>query len=268
MAKIRNISATRELFLLDRLEIPFTRAVVREKNYYIRKVSKSFFTEGVNFDETDFLNHVKAMQKIIARYTGNISKVFAKETRENIKQQLIDLEKKEEEETPESQWQLWLLSVIALWDKTHVPRAAQETAATTRRDIKRVVERKLETTPDLSPEQLRKQVLVTRGLSLHRAKTIARTEAHVAARHTASKAAFRMSDTISKPMFKKWKYIHDGLARAAHRAMWFAPAIPLNQYYLVGGETLFYPGDPEGSPANIINCRCSEEYRVDRNKPL
>ncbi len=34
--------------------------------------------------------------------------------------------------------------------------------------------------------------------------------------------------------------------------------------FLVGGEYLRHPRDPNGSPGNIINCRCFMEYRKVR----
>ena len=33
-------------------------------------------------------------------------------------------------------------------------------------------------------------------------------------------------------------------------------AIPLDEAFIVGGEALMYPGDPAGSPGNVINCHC------------
>ena len=34
------------------------------------------------------------------------------------------------------------------------------------------------------------------------------------------------------------------------------------EMYDVGGEKLQYPGDPNGSPGNIINCLCTEVYEL------
>jgi hypothetical protein len=35
-----------------------------------------------------------------------------------------------------------------------------------------------------------------------------------------------------------------------------ADAIPVGQPFIVGGEALMHPGDPNGSPSNTIRCRC------------
>jgi len=36
-----------------------------------------------------------------------------------------------------------------------------------------------------------------------------------------------------------------------------ANPIPLTEPFIVGGEELMHPGDPSGSPGNIINCLCT-----------
>lgn len=36
----------------------------------------------------------------------------------------------------------------------------------------------------------------------------------------------------------------------------------MNEAYTVDGENLMFPGDPSGSPGNIINCLCTETYSV------
>jgi hypothetical protein len=38
------------------------------------------------------------------------------------------------------------------------------------------------------------------------------------------------------------------------------PAIPIDDFFDVGGEKLKYPGDPRGSAGNVIQCRCAVVY--------
>jgi hypothetical protein len=38
--------------------------------------------------------------------------------------------------------------------------------------------------------------------------------------------------------------------------------VGLDEMYMVGGEPLMHPGDPNGSPGNIINCLCTEVYEL------
>ncbi len=52
-----------------------------------------------------------------------------------------------------------------------------------------------------------------------------------------------------------WVTIGDEVVRPTHVAVDFEPKDDFG--WVVGGEFLKFPGDPNGSPGNIINCRCS-----------
>ncbi|MFJ9720012.1 phage minor head protein [Streptomyces sp. NPDC101213] len=55
---------------------------------------------------------------------------------------------------------------------------------------------------------------------------------------------------------KRWVAVLDDRTRDAHRDA-DGQEVPLDAPFEVGGETLRFPGDPTGSPGNVINCRCS-----------
>lgn len=55
---------------------------------------------------------------------------------------------------------------------------------------------------------------------------------------------------------KRWDTILDGRERVEHQQA-NNQVQPLNQPFIVGGESLLFPGDPTGAPSNVINCRCS-----------
>ena len=56
---------------------------------------------------------------------------------------------------------------------------------------------------------------------------------------------------------KLWVTVGDELVRPSHIAADFTESE--NGGWLVQGEFLRFPGDPQGSPSNIINCRCSTQ---------
>ncbi len=58
---------------------------------------------------------------------------------------------------------------------------------------------------------------------------------------------------------KIWLATSDGSTRDDH-LMADGQGVALNSKFDVGGERLEYPGDPNGSPENIINCRCAMVY--------
>jgi len=88
-----------------------------------------------------------------------------------------------------------------------------------------------------------------------RAKTIARTEI-VSANNKASVEAIRQAGGKWK---KVWLTALDERTREWH-AEADGQKVDLDQPFIVNGEALDYPGDPNGSPENIINCRCTVIY--------
>lgn len=111
-----------------------------------------------------------------------------------------------------------------------------------------------------------------------RAHVIARTETH-----SANRFAQQMTARESRrPLDKTWVSVAgprtrdfgegDGVIdEFSHRAM-NGTTVPLEQPYYVPTkygtkEPLMFPGDPNGSAGNLINCRCAETYRrANRNQ--
>jgi len=96
------------------------------------------------------------------------------------------------------------------------------------------------------------------SLSVQRANLIARTETHGAANYGANGAAKETGLTIRK----EWVSAGDGRTRDDH-AEADGQIVGVDEMFDVGGEGLFYPGDPGGSAENIINCRCAVSHIVD-----
>jgi len=98
----------------------------------------------------------------------------------------------------------------------------------------------------LSPNKLggRKRAL---GIARSQTASAVSTGRHESFRHAAVKG-------------KSWITSADDHVRDAHRiaGATYAKPIPLDQPFIVDGEALAYPGDPNGSAKNIANCRCLE----------
>jgi len=60
---------------------------------------------------------------------------------------------------------------------------------------------------------------------------------------------------------KEWLATNDNRTRETHLTAWDTysgdGAILMNDAFDVGGESLMYPGDPDGDPSETINCRCT-----------
>ena len=102
-------------------------------------------------------------------------------------------------------------------------------------------------------KRLRKTGLIT---SRHRARTIARTETHNAALKATDESVKSSGMDIKE---KEWSTTKDDRARGDHRIA-DGQKVKMEDDFLVGGEKLSFPGDPKGSAANVINCRCVVLY--------
>lgn len=143
---------------------------------------------------------------------------------------------------------------------------------TTRRQIARAIEEGLKA--GLSVDQIAGNLReIAVSIAQTRAHIIARTETHSAAMWASLQSAKR--STI--PLLKQWISVEDGRTRDfgeadgiaddfSHRVM-NEVAVPLDDPFEVptlsgATEPLMFPGDPAGSPGNVINCRCSQVYEM------
>ncbi len=97
--------------------------------------------------------------------------------------------------------------------------------------------------------------LYTESIIPERSQTISATEVHGANEYGSSQAAQLSGLTLKKV----WLSTFDSKVRADH-ADAHGQEVGTDEPFIVGGEPLMYPGDPAGSPGNIINCRCTVYY--------
>jgi hypothetical protein len=101
------------------------------------------------------------------------------------------------------------------------------------------------------------------SLAAVRANVIARTETHSAGNFAATKQA--KDSGVAKR--KEWIAANDSRTRDADDAFNHERAdgqtVGMDEPFVVGGESLEYPGDSRGSAGNVINCRCAVGYIVD-----
>ena len=100
------------------------------------------------------------------------------------------------------------------------------------------------------------------------ARRIARTETIRALNQGKHLAALQASEEYDIPMNKKWLSVADERTRTTppdefDHAKMNGVTVGLKEAFIVGGEELQYPGDPNGSAANVIHCRCTHVNVVD-----
>jgi SPP1 gp7 family putative phage head morphogenesis protein len=88
------------------------------------------------------------------------------------------------------------------------------------------------------------------GISRSRARTIARTEAGAA---FGAGRQFGMEDAGIE--LKEWHTSGLDNVRATHREA-NGQQVPVDEPFIVGGVEMMYPGDENGPPEEVINCRC------------
>jgi len=86
----------------------------------------------------------------------------------------------------------------------------------------------------------------------NRALVIARTESTTAANYTSLTAGKEANYETEK----EWLSIEDNRTRDSHRVA-NGDKAGMDEFFIVNGEEMLYPGDPNGSASNIISCRCS-----------
>jgi len=91
----------------------------------------------------------------------------------------------------------------------------------------------------------------------NRSMVIARTEVASATNWIQQ----RIAENTGVPMEKEWLSLKDSRVRDDHREA-NGQIQPLDEPFEVGEDMLMYPGDPSGSPEEIINCRCTVLHHV------
>lgn len=94
-----------------------------------------------------------------------------------------------------------------------------------------------------------------------RARTVSVTEVHRAYNMGATAAALRIQQQQQQGprLLKHWDSRQDSAVRPAHRLA-NGQVQFVSQPFVVAGEALMAPGDPNGSPWNVINCRCKQRF--------
>lgn len=119
----------------------------------------------------------------------------------------------------------------------------------------------------LSSEQITRMVSAYRNRALKlRAEGLARTEAMSAlnqSQYEATEQAIDAGQIKEQYVTKQWKSAFDKRVRHSH-AVLHNQTVPFRRTFVAeSGERLRFPGDPNASAAERINCRCSMHIRID-----
>jgi SPP1 gp7 family putative phage head morphogenesis protein len=148
---------------------------------------------------------------------------------------------------------------ILRWINEKVSRKVVGINNTTRNRIRNIIRIGIE--EGLSYREIASRLtLIGKISSIKRAKNIAWTETHTAA----NKGSFEMAREL-KMKYKEWLSAKDERTRHDHRLA-NGQRVEIDDPFTVMGEALQFPGDPDGSPENVIRCRCTMIYRDDKGE--
>lgn len=128
---------------------------------------------------------------------------------------------------------------------------------TTRNRVTRTIQRSIDILEAI-------QALEASRMTDPHARVIARTEGTTGMQVGRDLGAGIWGNEEGQPVWKKWRTAEDERVRPAHMAMEETRPIPLTSLFIVGGENMKYPGDPNASIGLTANCRCFLNYMPER----
>ena len=142
---------------------------------------------------------------------------------------------------------------IKTWLSTHATRQSKYVADAIRKRVQRALQDTLTGSEREAVKAVASQL--RKGLALSIAQRIARTETHTAA----NMGSQEMAEESDADMVKEWGATEDERTRESHAAA-DGQTRELDETFQVGSANLAFPGDPDGPPEEIINCRCVALY--------
>ncbi len=236
----------RWLLALDRFELRARVKVGANRNAFIRAAWKDYERTG------SVPNHLRSAHEaklaaILDNHYQAVMPYFGKMTTKQLKANHRYIEHKAARGT--------FVNRLLEWAHTRALNNASTIADTDAADVRNAITRGL--ADGLGNAEIARSIRSVTDLTPFRAATVARTETHAAATYGAIEEARQTSEEIGIVLVKEWLPTLDDRTRPEHAAMAGVAPIPLDQDFDVGGESLDRPGDPSGSPENVINCRCA-----------
>lgn len=252
--------------LLLKIYRPFAVRMKSEINRYIKTISDNFDREASAIDNDRYISeHMDNINKIWQFYAKNAIQEFGSRTKIKIKNARYISGLEFRIEAPKG-YKTFYDYLFSQWVHKEGGQKITNIARTTQKNIRDVIQR--ESQNEFSTQQIAKKILEVKSFTTFRAKTIALTETHNAAQYASEETARKLGDDNELVVLKSWIPVQDERTRQTHAEMEDHEPIPLNQDFDVptpdgGTEQMSRPGDPKGSPENVIRCRCALVYESE-----
>lgn len=235
---------------------PLIRKITREKNRFIDEAIASYIRLGIITDELE-MKHGFNLERILSFYYEKIIRLQAADTvrflkRRRRKKSFMLHVKQDDEEM--------LFSFLTdKWKKENLFANVGIIAGTTKKNVQRRFMKGFAEGQSIQAiaKSMSSPIKGVKALSFFEAERIAHTEIGKASSFASNETALDVQRTTGNKILKKWVSTPDHRTRVHHRKRNISQKwIPLDQSFMVWGESLKYPLDPAGSPGNIIRCRC------------
>jgi len=159
--------------------------------------------------------------------------------------------------------------IIHDWATTQAAQKVAKVQQTTKKALAKIINKGM--SDGLSNREIASDILKSGKITNpHRASVIARNETHTGSVHAVQKSA----EVSRVEMEREWVAKLDERTRGVDPNDKFShiradgERVGMKEVFTRTGEALMYPGDPNGSAANTIQCRCVVVYhRVSEMKP-
>ncbi len=233
-----------------RLRVGFSRALSpRLKAEFARVASAAAKAYRNDRSTVEALgDHQKRLQAIVIPTLIATATAFGKRARNMIKKSdIIYVEIKDTESE--------LVDRIAQFARNRARTSMARVSNTTQNRINRVIHSGI--SDGLSRDEIADNIEEATGgrIGEARARIISETEVHSAS----NAGELESVKSLDLPLKKEWLSMNDELVRDDHMEA-NGEEVELDESFDVGDEELEYPGDPNGSPAQTVNCRCVMIY--------
>lgn len=258
---VTGLSARREQQLQERQLMKFERRFDARVAREIRKTMRKLVGVTVGQQAGIMIEHRQALQRILATEWNAAFNWYGSRVIDAVQKSRRGMETKLSEVPTTDEFDRLVQEWVRRWGAEKVTQIAGTTQEQAMKIINDTIAQGV--ADGLSERELGKLLESTMReqsgvLSRWRSRVIARTETHGAANAANELAA----QATGIPFKKEWVASGGERTRSAHRHA-DGQTVAQNDTFTVDGEQLRYPGDPNGSAGNIINCRCASVIVVD-----
>lgn len=245
----------------DQLEL-ITLLTVRFKPKFKSEIKKTINKAMDEFKEHGLfsfyiINEHQENLKEILKQTFERSIYISSERQKNIINQ--ELLAKKEDKPKENNI---LKTLFAIWVGKNILKQAKLIAGTTEKELLKNINVYKET--GLNNEEIAKEINNKLGVdgADNRSELIALSSVHSSFNYANFETTKEIVNNFDKELLKEW--VHTGLSREPRETHLAAngQTVKADEMFIVDGEAMEMPGDPNASIGNTINCTCVLSYKI------